>query len=180
MACNSLRSPSSRDRECVCVQPWAAVIIGLISGVLYVWASKFVIYICHIDDPLDAVAVHAVCGSWGLFAASLFSAKVPTAAAYGIEEYGLFMGGGGTLLLAAFVTFLAVVAWTLGHMVPFFIALKMLGLFRVSEKEEEEGLDKAHNMGIDSMMEMSKCGSSFHPIHLGSNASRSLLKYEFQ
>jgi ammonium transporter, Amt family len=164
----------------VCVQPWAAVIIGVCSGVLYVGASKAVIHILRVDDPLDAVAVHAVCGTWGLFAASLFSAKVPTATAYGIEEYGLFMGGGGTLLLAAFVTALAVIAWTLGHMVPFFFILLKVGLFRVSVEEEEEGLDKAHNMGIDNMMEMSKCGSSFHLIHLGSNASRSLLKCELQ
>jgi ammonium transporter, Amt family len=153
------------------------VIIGVISGVLYVGASKAVIHILRVDDPLDAVAVHAVCGTWGLFAASLFSAKVPTATAYGFEEYGLFMGGGGTLLLAAFVTALAVIAWTLGHMIPFFIVLKMLGLLRVSEEDEDEGLDKSHNMGVDNMMEASKCGPASHScIASGSKAAYYLLK----
>lgn len=46
------------------------------------------------------------------------------------------MGGGGTLLAAAVVTGLAITAWVLGHMVPFFLILKAAGLFRVSEEDE--------------------------------------------
>lgn len=46
------------------------------------------------------------------------------------------MGGGGRLFGAAIVTGLAIVAWVLGHMIPFFYALKFAGLLRVSEEDE--------------------------------------------
>jgi ammonium transporter, Amt family len=133
------------------MQPWAALIIGVLSGCLYVVASRFVIHVLRIDDPLDAVAVHAFCGTWGLISASLFAAKVPMDEAYGLEEYGLFMGGGWRLFAAACVTALAVIGWVLGHMIPFFVVLKKLGLFRVSEEEEDAGLDISHHMGVDNM-----------------------------
>lgn len=46
------------------------------------------------------------------------------------------MGGGGKLLGCAVVVGLAIIAWVLGHMVPFFFVLKTLGLFRISEEHE--------------------------------------------
>lgn len=60
---------------------------------------------------------------------------------------GLFMGGGGNLLGAAIVLILAVTAWVLGHMFPFFYLMKMLGLLRVDEAEERMGLDVSHHGG---------------------------------
>ena len=41
------------------------------SGALYVVVSKLVISI-KVDDPLDAVAVHAGSGLWGILAAPIF------------------------------------------------------------------------------------------------------------
>jgi ammonia channel protein AmtB len=71
------------------VQPWGALTIGLISGIVYVAASRLVSHVLKIDDPLDAVAVHAFCGAWGLIAAALFAAEEPTEAAYsGMTEKG--------------------------------------------------------------------------------------------
>lgn len=72
----------------VCVQPWAGLVIGLLSGLFYVASSKFILNVLKVDDPLDAVAVHGFCGFWGLIAASLFAAEVPTATSYGLEDYG--------------------------------------------------------------------------------------------
>lgn len=63
---------------------------------------------------------------------------------------GLFLGGGWKLLGAAIVLILAITAWVLGHMIPFFYVLKAAGLLRVSREEELEGLDTAHGMGTDS------------------------------
>jgi ammonium transporter, Amt family len=68
------------------LQPWAAIIIGLVAGIIYVFASKLVANVMKIDDPLDAVAVHAFCGLWGLIAAALFASKTPLAAAYVIDH----------------------------------------------------------------------------------------------
>ena len=72
----------SKLRMAECMQPWAALIIGFLSGALYVGASWFVANKLKVDDPLDAVAVHCFCGAWGLMAAALFAAKAPTLAAY--------------------------------------------------------------------------------------------------
>lgn len=46
------------------------------------------------------------------------------------------MGGSARLFGAAVVTGIAVVAWVLGHMVPFFYVLKLIGMLRVDEEDE--------------------------------------------
>ena len=51
--------------------PWAAAAVSGVAGALYVVISKLVISI-KVDDPLDAVAVHAGSGLWGILAAPIF------------------------------------------------------------------------------------------------------------
>jgi Amt family ammonium transporter len=48
------------------VQPWAILIIGVIGGFVYILTCKIMKRI-KVDDPLDAVSIHAGCGIWGLF-----------------------------------------------------------------------------------------------------------------
>jgi ammonium transporter, Amt family len=54
------------------VAPWAAVVIGLVSGFIAVvgviWVEKI-----GIDDPIGAVAVHGMSGIWGTLACGLFA-----------------------------------------------------------------------------------------------------------
>lgn len=57
------------------------------------------------------------------------------------------MGGGGRYLGTAIVVILAITAWVLGHMIPFFIGMKAMGLLRVDESEERMGLDVSHHGG---------------------------------
>lgn len=52
---------------CSTVNPWAAIIIGGVAGTGYVVSSK-VMVLLHMDDPLDAISVHAFGGTWGVFA----------------------------------------------------------------------------------------------------------------
>jgi Amt family ammonium transporter len=61
---------------CAVVEPYAAVIIGLIGAVVYAVVSEFVKRVLKIDDVVDAFAVHCGGGMWGLIAASLFATKV--------------------------------------------------------------------------------------------------------
>lgn len=56
-------------------------------------------------------------------------------------------GGNLRMLLAAGVAIIAAAAWTLGMMVPFFYALMSAGVMRVSDEEEEVGLDRAFHGG---------------------------------
>ena len=57
------------------------------------------------------------------------------------------MGGDGKLLVAAIVGIVAISGWVLGHMIPFFLVTRVLGLLRVSSAEEHEGLDVSHHGG---------------------------------
>src|SRR5207248_430424 len=54
------------------VAPWAAVVIGLVSGFIAVVGVIFVERI-GIDDPIGAVAVHGMSGVWGTLACGLFT-----------------------------------------------------------------------------------------------------------
>ena len=103
------------------------MIIGLIAGVIVVF-SVIALDKAGIDDPVGAISVHGTCGIWGILAAYFFQ----------LPDSGVVLGSQikGVLLvaIAAFV-FSAVV----------FGALKATIGVRVSDEEEEEGLDKAEH-----------------------------------
>eukprot|EP01025_Chloroclados_australasicus_P017297 TRINITY_DN187_c0_g1_i2.p2 TRINITY_DN187_c0_g1~~TRINITY_DN187_c0_g1_i2.p2 ORF type:complete len:472 (-),score=79.14 TRINITY_DN187_c0_g1_i2:766-2181(-) len=134
--------------SCSVVQPWAACIIGIISGFVYVGASNFVLRVLRIDDPLDACAVHGFCGIWGLFAAATFADGPLMAEVYGNGDVqGFIMGGDAGLLAAALIGVIVIFGWVSIHMGPFFLIMRLLGLLRVSPEEEAAGLDTSHHGG---------------------------------
>src|SRR5213595_1725592 len=54
------------------VAPWAAVVVGLVSGGIAVVGVIFVERL-GIDDPIGAVSVHGMAGVWGTLATGLFT-----------------------------------------------------------------------------------------------------------
>jgi Amt family ammonium transporter len=58
---------------CAFVTSWAAVLIGLIAGVLVVESVYFVERKLKVDDPVGAISVHGTCGSWGVLSLGLFA-----------------------------------------------------------------------------------------------------------
>jgi Amt family ammonium transporter len=58
---------------CAFVEPWAAAVIGTISGVLVIEAIFFVEHRLKIDDPVGAISVHGVNGLFGVLAVGIFS-----------------------------------------------------------------------------------------------------------
>ena len=145
------------------VETWAAWVIGFIGGAVYYFSSKFILHVLKVDDPLDAIAVHAACGAWGMIGSALFAAPNLVGAFFGPapgavlgsedqseslgRSYGLFMGGGGRLLAAHCVYIIVIAAWTLGIMTPFFFLLKKIGIFRVPAEVEMVGLDVSYHGG---------------------------------
>jgi Amt family ammonium transporter len=121
---------------CAFVAPWAAVVIGLIAGILCALAVSLK-YKFGFDDSLDVVGVHLVGGIWGSLAIGLFGAS----AVNSIGLDGLFYGGGTTLLgkqalgvaLVAGYSFIATLI--IGYAIE-----KTIG-FRIAKDAEIEGID---------------------------------------
>lgn len=114
---------------CDGVTYWGAVIIGLVAGILVVFAVAFFDNI-RIDDPVGALSVHLVNGAWGTLAVGLFN-----------KETGLLYGGGIQQLIDQIIGILAVGAFTAVFSVVAWMALKATLGIRVTVEEEFEGLD---------------------------------------
>jgi Amt family ammonium transporter len=125
---------------CAFVDPWAAVIIGLIAGLivppLVVLVDKM-----KVDDPIGCLPVHGVAGIWGTLAIGLFAtAERTTGLGLGKSE-GLLVGGSGEQLWVQFYGIAATIGFTLTASFLVFLAIKYTVGLRVSEAEELAGLD---------------------------------------
>jgi Amt family ammonium transporter len=134
--------------NCSVVEPWAAVLIGIVSGWVYVLASKLLIRL-KIDDAVDAVPVHGFCGMWGCIATGIFANPTRVAMAYGTSAAGTggILYGYGNLIATEILGILLIIVWCGGLMTPFFLVLNYLGMFRVDPMEERVGLDISHHKG---------------------------------
>jgi Amt family ammonium transporter len=117
---------------CAYVNLPSAVAIGAAAGILVVMGVEFMDKI-HADDPVGAIAVHGVCGSFGTLAVGLF-------ASIG-DSKGLFFGGGLRLLGVQAVGLAVVSAWAFLSTFGAFKLLKALVGIRISADEEMEGTD---------------------------------------
>jgi Amt family ammonium transporter len=128
---------------CATVAPWAAVVIGIVAGVIIVFGVELLDNL-RIDDPVGAVPVHLMNGIWGTLAVGLFSEQAFLTDAFGITDptsYGLLLGGGTGMLTVQALGVAAVAAWAAGCSLVLFGAIKMVIGLRVSEREETVGLD---------------------------------------
>ncbi len=123
---------------CAFVSVGSAFWIGLVAGILVVLSVVFIDKVLHVDDPVGAVSVHAVCGVWGTLAVGLFAQDVFSP---GTTGNGLLFGGGVKLLFAQLVGVISVFIWSaaMGFLL-FYVIKKTVGL-RVDRDEEIRGLD---------------------------------------
>ncbi|MFV0523309.1 MAG: ammonium transporter [Acidimicrobiales bacterium] len=115
-----------------------ALLIGAIGGVLVVLAVKFFDRM-GIDDPVGAISVHGVCGTWGTFSVALFATYDD--AFLGRENAGLLYGGGVDQLVTQVIFILAHAVFVLGTTGLMFLAIKHTIGLRVTPEEEMAGLD---------------------------------------
>lgn len=115
---------------CDLVSPLGALIIGLICGIVLVFAIEFIDAKLHIDDPVGASSVHGVCGILGTLLTGLFA--LDSGALYG-HGFGFF--GAQLLGIISIDLWAAVTGFLL-----FWGINKIAGL-RVDKRIEEEGLD---------------------------------------
>ena len=57
-----------------CVQPYQAMIIGAVGGLVACWTNEMLFKNrLKLDDPVGAVGAHAVGATWGIVAVGLFA-----------------------------------------------------------------------------------------------------------
>jgi ammonium transporter, Amt family len=138
---------------CAFVDPWAAALIGSIAGVIVVEAVLF-IERKGIDDPVGAVSVHGVCGTFGVLCVGIFSngdygagwnltAKGAAASATGVTGFIYDFGLGTRQFVSQAIG--ALVIWTviLGVAFAFFKIQNALtkGGIRPTADVELQGMD---------------------------------------
>ncbi len=121
---------------CATVAYWAAIVIGLIAGIIVVFSVLFFDQI-KIDDPVGAVSVHLVNGAWGTLAVGIFT----TAANDDGKVLGLIYGGGINQLWVQIVGIASIGAFTVVLSTIFWVILKSTLGIRVTAEEEIMGLD---------------------------------------
>lgn len=129
---------------CAFVNSVTAVGIGLVSGVLLCISVLFVEQTLKIDDPVGAISVHGVNGTWGVLALGLF-ADGTYGDNFNLVEgtvKGLFYGDSGQFIaqligIATNIVFVFVVMYV------FFKLLDKVVPLRVDPELEMEGLDQA-------------------------------------
>ena len=110
---------------------FAAALIGAVGGVMVVLSIVWLDRKLKIDDPVGAISVHGVVGLWGLLAVPLTNADV---------SFSGQIVGALTIFVWVFVA--SMLVW---------LALKALIGIRVSDDEEESGVD------------ISECGMEAYP-----------------
>jgi len=123
------------------VEPWAAMVIGLLAGAVCYWASVILKTRLGYDDSLDVFGVHGVGGVLGTLLTGVFATKAINDVAKG-QAVGLVDGNAGQVLtqlygVLAVGAFCAVGTWIILKVVDVLIGL------RVTRDEETEGLDTA-------------------------------------
>ncbi len=120
------------------VELWAAPIIGAVAGVIVVLSVYAIDK--KIDDPVGALSAHGVAGIWGTLACGLFTA--PRLAAYNaVGEGGLFYTGSFSQLGAQALGVAAAFTFVFSASFAVFWVIKKTYGLRVTEAEEEAGLD---------------------------------------
>ena len=142
---------------CAFVSPWAAALIGTLAAILAIEAVFF-IEKRGIDDPVGAIAVHGVCGTFGVLTVGLFANGIygagwnlsTTDGAALAADYsnaqpvkGLLYGGGFGQLGAQALGVLVIWTVIFGLAFAFFKLQDKFtkGGIRSSEEDEISGLD---------------------------------------
>ena len=108
-----------------------ATLIGAVGGLIVVVSIVWLDRELRIDDPVGAISVHGVVGLWGLLAVPLTNSSAS------------FLGqlvGAGTIFV-----------WVFGTSLLLWLGLKSAMGIRVSDEEEEDGVD------------LSECGLEAYP-----------------
>lgn len=116
----------------------AALVIGLVAGLIGFFSVAVIKHKIGYDDSLDAFGVHGVCGMWGAMATGLFACPSITEGAK-----GLFYGNPGQVWIQ-FISIIATVAFSaIGTFIVIYVTKILTGGLRVDTEDEIAGLDNS-------------------------------------
>jgi ammonium transporter, Amt family len=134
---------------CAAVNPFGALMIGIIAGFAVVFGVELLDKVLKVDDPVGAVAVHCINGALGTLLVGFFAV-----------DGGVFYGGGFHLLGVQALGVAAIAAWVFVAITIVFFIIKFTVGLRVSAAEEIRGLDiEEHGLAsayADFMLPMSR------------------------
>ncbi len=135
------------------VEPWAAIIMGLVTAPCCFFAISFAKGKIGYDDALDAFGCHSIGGVVGGLLTGLFCVPELSWTDFG----GLLYTGDPTLLIAQLLGILITLAFVVvcGLIIGLVVKAIFGGSLRVSEEDEAIGLDVASH------------GESAYPAYLG-------------
>jgi Amt family ammonium transporter len=151
MACNGfIGGLVAITASCAFVAPPAAALTGVIAGLLVVLCVGGLERWLRIDDPVGAIAVHGVCGTWGVLAVGLFADGSFGEGWNGVAGpvRGLLFGDAGQLAAQA-IGAVTNFAFVFGASYLFFLVTDRVVGNRVAAAIETAGLDDVE-MGSDA------------------------------
>jgi ammonium transporter, Amt family len=114
---------------CHNVESWAALLIGAFGSMLQELFRR-ILRKLEVDDPMDSISTHGICGLWSLIALGLFD-----------NDKGAIITGDGRILGIQLIGAVSLIAMSVLVSVMFFFPLKKLGKVRLSKIQEIIGMD---------------------------------------
>ncbi len=128
---------------CNMVSGVGACIIGLVSGSLVYFGTRYLERVLKIDDVVGAIVVHGVCGAWGTIALTIVPGTLPEGVSV-LSQFGIQCLG----VTACFV-------WTFGLTYIFLKVTDLIGWkMRVTPEDEIIGLNIAEHGARSSILEL--------------------------
>ncbi|MDG6773545.1 ammonium transporter [Thiomicrorhabdus sp. ZW0627] len=115
--------------------PLEATLIGLVGGIIVVFAILAMDKKFKIDDPVGAISVHGIVGIWGLIAVTFTNGDATIGAQLT-----------GTVVIFAWVFITSLITWSI---------IKAVMGIRVTEEQEYEGVDQSE-CGMEAYPEFVK------------------------
>mmetsp|Transcript_42 Transcript_42/g.99 ORF Transcript_42/g.99 Transcript_42/m.99 type:complete len:558 (+) Transcript_42:209-1882(+) len=131
---------------CAVMRSWSSIVVGLISGLIYLWGSSVLVKL-RVDDAVDAIPIHLCSGVWGALSVGLFAVPEYLQLLHpGVTAAGWFYNvNDGRLLACQVIGVLFVIGWVTVLMLPFFGLLHYLGWLRADGLDEIVGLDISYH-----------------------------------
>ncbi|UYV82371.1 amt-3 [Cordylochernes scorpioides] len=134
---HNLVSEKGSRAGCAVYRPWEGLVVGGVGGLLATGAAPC-LEKAGLDDPVGAVAVHAVAAVWGMLAVALL---VETNPALTFGQKGLFRGGGWTFLGRQALAIVAVGCWAALTTGLLLFLVNLVIPIRMKEENEKLGAD---------------------------------------